>query len=152
MIIIGFGSRSLADRQDQILIVDQAFNVFLKETVNKVENIRLFKHGAAKGADILMAQWAQDMGIKTLTFFAKWNDWKGLPKEKKRLVKRPSGSLYNSLAGFNRNQEMIDSGFDTALCIRMPGKSNGSDDMIERVKATGKPLMIFHVGGKHEWI
>lgn len=149
MIIIAFGSRSLSERQDAMVIVDRAFRIFYAESGLFTT---LVKYGDARGADILMAQWAKDMKIEVQPFPAKWNDWAGLPKDKKKLKRRADGSQYNALAGFNRNQEMIDSGFDAALCIRMPGHSPGTDDMIERVKLTKKPLMVFHVDGEHEWI
>ncbi|TVM02307.1 MAG: hypothetical protein CV087_09770 [Candidatus Brocadia sp. WS118] len=155
MTIIAFGSRSLRERPDQNQIVDRAFRIFLKECQNYglSEKIIVFKHGAAPGADILMAAYAQDiLKLRPIPFPAKWDDWRDLP-DKKVLIKYRDEKAYNSLAGFNRNQEMIDSGFDAALCIRMPGKSSGSDDMIDRIKQLKKqPLMIFHVNGAHEWV
>lgn len=154
IVIIGFGSRSLTGCPDQNRIVDQAFRIFLAELERRgyPDEIKLFKHGAAKGADILMAQWCKDMNIPVQPFPAKWSDWRDLPKAKKRIVRKSDGREYNELAGHNRNREMADSGFDVGLAIRMPGKSNGTDSMIEIIRSLGKSCMVYHVDRAHEWL
>ena len=155
IVLISFGSRSLAKHANQNLIVDQAFRIFLRECrdYGLSDEIKLVRHGAAPGADILMGQWAIDQKIAVDPCPAKWNDWRNLPKEKKMIIRRDDGSGYNALAGFNRNKEMIAKGFDAGLGIRMPGKSNGTDDMSNLIKATGKPLMMYYAEiGKHEWL
>lgn len=153
MTILVTGSRSLTDQ----LLIDQACDTFILESfkrrlIGESCRYKFLKHGAAAGVDTLAAKWVKRHGIEPVPFPAKWDDWGGLPPEKISLKRNRFGKLYNTLAGFNRNQEMIDSGFGVLLAIRCLGKSNGCDDMIERVKKTGKPIFLYKENGSFEWL
>lgn len=154
IILIGTGSRTIRDRADQNLIVDLAFRTFLRECrdYGLDDKISLFKHGNAPGFDILADAWCKDMGIETLPFPAKWHVWSELPKSKILLKRNGYYTQYSTLASFLRNQKMVDSGFDAGLAVRMPGVSQGTDDMIERMRKAGRRVMIYHVDGDHEWL
>lgn len=153
MTILITGSRSLTDQ----LLIDQACDTFILESfrrrlIGDGVKYKVLKHGAAAGVDTLAAKWAERHGIETVPFPAKWDDWEGLPPEKVNLKRNRFGKYYNAFAGFNRNQKMLDSGFDVLLAIRCLGKSNGCDDMIERVKKTGKPIFLYKENSEYEWL
>lgn len=139
MTILVTGSRSITSQK----LVDQACDTFrieatLKGYTNEVAANShrwwtVLKHGAARGVDTLAADWAKRHGIEPVPFPAKWD-------------------IYGKSAGFKRNQEMIDSGFDVMLAIRCTGKSNGTDHCIRQAKLTGKPIFIYRENGEYEWI
>ena len=144
------GSRSIKD----YALVSKACDTFVREADLRFAEktiIKLLKHGDANGVDRLCAQRAKANNIKTLPFPAKWDVITGLPNDKLR-IKYRDGKPYNALAGFNRNQEMIDSGFDALLAIRCLGKSNGTDDQIEKARKTGKPIFLYKEDETHEWL
>lgn len=130
MTILVTGSRSLTDQ----LLIDQACDTFILEAGKRgLSGFSCLKHGAAGGVDTLAANWAKRHGVEPVTFPAKWH-------------------IYGKSAGFKRNQEMIDSGFDVLLAIRCLGKSQGTDDMINRVKKTRKPIFLYREDGVNEWV
>ena len=144
------GSRSIKD----YTLVSKACDTFIREANLRFAEktpIKFLKHGDANGVDRLCAQWAKANGIETMPFPAKWNIVTGLPNDKLR-IKYGDGKPYNALAGFNRNQEMIDSGFDVLLAIRCLDKSNGTDHTIEQVKKTGKPIFLYKEDNTYEWL
>lgn len=151
IVLLVSGSRSIKDYS----LVEKACDTFVCEAclrfAEKVE-IKLLKHGDAPGVDRLCEMWAKRHGIEPVPFPAKWDDWEGLPPEKISLKRNRFGKHYNVLAGFNRNQEMIDSGFDVLLAIRCLGKSSGTDDQIERVMKLDKPIFIYRENGSFEWL
>jgi hypothetical protein len=53
---------------------------------------------------------------------------------------RYDGSDFCPSPGPRRNQRMADGGGDLCVAFRMPGKSNGTDDMIARARAAGIPV------------
>ncbi len=154
MIVLCTGSRSIVERLDQKDLVDQAFKILLEEAQQHGldDVVSLIKHGDARGTDFLCDQWAKQKGVPALSFPAKWDYWRDLPKEKIKLKQGIFGAWYNSLAGFNRNQEMLESGFDVGLAIRMPGLSRGTDDMKNRIIKSGKPLLMYYVDTAYEWL
>lgn len=46
---------------------------------------------------------------------------------------------------FARNQQIVDY-CDALIAIRLPGKSSGTDDAIQRIKGSGKPYWVYEVG------
>lgn len=86
-------------------------------------------HGCATGADNEAMLWAQAMpGRKHAPFRAAWSD---LTQPNARIKVRWDGSRYDAMAGFRRNQRMIDEG-KPDLGIAFPG-GKGTADMVARL-------------------
>lgn len=77
------------------------------------EPIECIISGMATGADTLGIMWAKDYNIKLLAFPANWNK-------------------FHKIAGFIRNQQMINEGKPT-LVFAFPG-GKGTKDMCKRAK------------------
>lgn len=90
--------------------------------------IALVIHGDALGADRLAQWWAVSRGVREQAFPAKWNDVKGLHPS--TLKRTRGGKLYNPLAGFLRNEEMLRACPTHAFAF--PG-GNGTNDMCKRI-------------------
>ncbi len=88
-------------------------------------------HGDATGADSEADGWAEMMKIPTVPMKAKWKDLDAPGA----VIKHNRYGAYNALAGFDRNQRMIDEG-KPDIVIAFPG-GNGTDDMCERAKKAG---------------
>ena len=80
-------------------------------------------HGGGRGADAIANQVARSIGFSIEVFAANW-------------IK------HGFAAGPIRNYKMADSGADLCIAFRMPGKSNGTDDMIAKAKAAGIPVEV----------
>jgi hypothetical protein len=98
--------------------------------------------GTADGADTLGEQFAEKYSLDIERFPAEWDNLDARPCFIK--VGR-NGSEYNSLAGFNRNEQMAvcaseDNG--VLICFRV-NHSPGSGDMINRAKKHG--LKVFEI-------
>jgi hypothetical protein len=100
--------------------------------------------GMAKGVDSLAVQWAKEKGIPWKEFPAEWDNME-LPgavvktrwdKWKKRNVK------YNATAGHYRNGQMADYG-EAAIVIQPNGPTDGSQDMLKRMKEKKKPYFEY---------
>lgn len=95
-------------------------------------------HGAhPKGGDALGKEWAIERNIKHRPFRAKWEDiWAPGAVVKTNLA---TGRPYNVLAGFWRNQEMLDVGKpDICVYFKVAGLKNaGTQDMIDRCEKAG---------------
>ena len=72
-------------------------------------------------------------GIKELPFEAKWDD---ITVPGAVIVTRPDGRRFNILAGFQRNQEMLDVGKPTHA-LGTPG-GRGTADMRRRIELANK--------------
>lgn len=97
--------------------------------------ISLLIHGDAKGADWGAKFWAMSRGVEHKPFPADWNDLVTPPVAIKM---RSDGSRYNVLAGFARNQRMVDT--KPNCVIAFPGGS-GTADAVERARAAGIEVM-----------
>jgi hypothetical protein len=91
--------------------------------------------GGAPGADSFAKQWAQARGIPFEEYEAKWKD---LNAPGAVIRYRRTGGAYNVLAGFDRNQKMIDEGKPDAA-VEFPGR-NGTADMARRLAKAGIPI------------
>lgn len=94
-------------------------------------------HGEADGADSLADRWARENRISRHTFPAQWENF----SEPCKVKHRWDGKKYNAIAGFIRNQRMLEEGRpDCALAL--PGGS-GTRDMVDRlIKANLEVLFI----------
>lgn len=88
--------------------------------------------GGADGADLAGGDWADLRGVPNERVLPDWSDLMTPPV---RLKYRRGGEPYNALAGFARNQKMIDDHRpDHALVC--PG-GNGTADMFDRILKAG---------------
>ncbi|UMO76018.1 DprA-like DNA processing chain A [Planktothrix phage Pra-JY27] len=78
--------------------------------------ISLLIHGAARGADTLAREWAEDRNVPLMEFMA---DWK----------------RHGFAAGPLRNQQMLDKGRPDGV-VAFPG-GNGTADMVRRAQSSG---------------
>lgn len=95
--------------------------------------------GGALGADRMAKRYGEDFGATVRTFEADWYD---LSHPKARIKTDKRGRKYDALAGFRRNQQMIDEG-EPDWVIAFPGQ-NGTADMVKRARKAGIP--VFEVG------
>lgn len=95
--------------------------------------ITVIIHGCATGADNEAMLWAQAMPKrKHAPFQAAWSD---LNHPDAVIKTRWDGSRYDAMAGFRRNQRMIDEG-KPDLVIAFPG-GKGTADMTQRAHKAG---------------
>ncbi len=130
-LIIGFtGTRTLEDTN--LIYIAFAESPWSKMQIHEVVE------GGARGIDAAARKFAIELGLKPKTFEAKWDD---LTVPNCKIITRKNGIKYNLLAGFNRNQEMIDylsfkklEGNDVGLIgIRsFRAKNKGTNDCILR--------------------
>jgi hypothetical protein len=153
--ILGTGSRNLTDRA---LVRRALIEVLSTEGTGgdlpDVDEV-LIVHGAqgyvdertgeTKGADLLIDQEAKALGMRTKPMPAKWRDpCRSECNHGPRKLNR-SGQDYCQLAGFYRNQDMVDlRAYD--LCIAFPlGRSVGTRDCIRRAAAAGIEVVLYEV-------
>lgn len=99
--------------------------------------ITLLINGGATGADTLSTMWAFQNKIPFREFAAKWTDLEAPGA----VIRNGRFGYYNTRAGFDRNQEMIDVG-KPEFVIAFPG-GNGTADMVKRARKAGlTPLEI----------
>lgn len=95
-------------------------------------------HGAARGADAIAAAWAEKHAYSIDAYPADWNN---IDRPGAVIRKRSDGSKYDVLAGFVRNQLIIDVG-KPDLVVAFPGNT-GTADMMDR--ATKAAIEIIKV-------
>lgn len=93
-------------------------------------------HGAAKGADLLAAEWAEARSVPVLPFPAAWENLVDQPVVTRR---RADGSAYNVLAGSIRNTRMLVEGCPSVV-IAFPGGS-GTADMVRKSHMAKVPVL-----------
>lgn len=117
---------------------------FLLEAVKHfnidLENVKEIVSGKARGGDELGEILAKQKKIKVKEFPAKWDDIKAVGA---KIKVNKFGKEYNTLAGFNRNQEMADYA-DAVLCLQPSGPTSGSDDCVKRFEKLGKPTYVYY--------
>lgn len=102
-------------------------------------SITLIVSGAADGADTLGVTYAKKYGIPYKEFPADWDD---LTVEPCVIKKGKGGKPYNALAGFNRNQSIVDNA-DFVIAF-WDGKSKGTRDTIGRANKAKKDTLIIY--------
>jgi len=83
-------------------------------------------HGGARGADRLGFLWALKHGVPSRCYRADWQ-------------------RYGRSAGVRRNQQLAEAG--DVLVAFWDGQSPGTADMIRRMQALGKPVVLVSVEG-----
>lgn len=92
---------------------------------------------AATGADAMIVKWCEENNYPYAEFPADWDNLK-VPNVSVKVNTR--GKEYNSLAGFNRNNEMAE--HLTEAVFFWDKKSSGTKDMINRVKEKKLQFLI----------
>lgn len=98
-------------------------------------SISLLIHGDASGADRLCGFWAMGNHVPCEPCGARWSD---IEAPGAVIRYRRDGTPYNVLAGFQRNQEMIDL-HQPNYGVAFPGGS-GTADMVGRINRAMIPL------------
>lgn len=120
MRVLFFGSRTWTDQVAIARVMD--------ELILEGDGSLVVIAGGAPGADRLAEAEARRRGLLPIIERADWN-------------------RHGKAAGHIRNQAMIEKHWpELARGFRMPGKSNGTDDMVRRLKAAGIPGVIKHGG------
>lgn len=107
------------------------FNALL-DAIHAQNGISCIIQGGATGADWLARVWAGNNAVNCQSFPA---EWENLDVANCKVKWRQDGKPYNALAGFNRNQEMIEFG-EPDLMLAFPG-GEGTADMTRRTVAAG---------------
>lgn len=95
--------------------------------------------GGAQGADHLAEIYAKEHNLPIKIFPADWNNLKG----KNVIIKvNKWGKKYNTLAGFNRNAQIVEYA-DAVIAIQDQGPTDGTQDTIRKTKQAKKPLYIY---------
>jgi len=99
--------------------------------------------GGASGADTMAWRWAVDeMGIPPITYPAYWDD---LSHPDAVIKRRKDGTLYDALAGFRRNQEIV-SAADRVIVAFWDGWSPGTKNTVELAVTAGLAVYVFWPG------
>ena len=131
MKVIIAGSRSIDEYETVCKLIDHAKDRLGLEITEVV-------HGAAPGVDRLADRWAVEHSVEPAPFPAAWDD---LTAPGAVIRTNKFGKKYNVKAGFQRNQRMAEYG--EVLIAIWDGKSPGTYDMIERVKARNMRVIIY---------
>jgi hypothetical protein len=83
-------------------------------------------HGAARGADSIAGEIAEEMGVRVEDYLAEWDK-------------------FGRAAGPIRNQQMLDEGKPDLVLAFHPdiSKSKGTADMVRRAQKAGVPTKVF---------
>ena len=106
------------------------------DSIMKTHFITTLITGMASGADILGHQWAEERGLEIEEYPA---DWKNIEVEG-AVIKHGAYGRYNVIAGFQRNQRMIDEGNPNVLVAFDGGR--GTADMVRRAKASDIKIIM----------
>ncbi len=117
--ILVCGGRTFSDHQMVFAVLDE---------IAAEQPVELVIHGDARGADRHGQMWAFARGIPEQAFRAKWSETRGLHPA--TLKRNASGQLYNPLAGFIRNEEMLRACPTHAVAF---AGGSGTNDMCKRI-------------------
>jgi len=127
MKVLIFGGRNFRDQSLMQHHLDQFYIMH--------GHITYIIHGDASGADSMGKMFARNwLGIPDLPFPA---DWKNVDVPG-AVIKTNQYGDYNAIAGYQRNQRMIDEG-QPDFGMGFPGGS-GTADMLKRLEAAGVPI------------
>lgn len=120
------GSRTIKDKNRIYFEIDE-----FRKTHPNVKTITT--GDCYYGPDRFSKEYAQDQGLSYKPFPANWSDMSD-----PCVRKMGKNGFYNALAGFKRNQDIVD--FAHAGLSFWDGTSRGTKDFIERSKKKGLPL------------
>lgn len=131
MHIIIAGSRNVKDYN----IVEPIIHECLHNLNITVSSISSIVSGTADGVDLLGEQFALKNNLNISKFPAQWND---LTIKPCKIKYNKFGKPYNTLAGFNRNNDMAM--FANAAIVIVLNNSSGSINMIKTMQKLNKPV------------
>lgn len=103
--------------------------------------------GGAEGADTLAVRWANNRDLPwPVVYNAYWFD---LNHPDAVIKTRSDGTQYDAMAGFRRNQQIVN---DVDLLVAFMDEKNptpGTSDTIQRAKKKGTPVMVFWPENNH---
>ena len=116
IVVLACGSRTFTSSET----VDQTLDEITGRT-----RIKRLIHGAARGADLLAADWARRRGVLVRPFIAEWD-------------------RNGRAAGLMRNQRMLDEGMPHLVVafVDPAGESRGTRDMVARSLRRGIPVNV----------
>lgn len=156
MRVLVCGSRTF-DNQDVVNAV--LTGLYAEDTVGHLAShfaTFVLIEGGASGADAAAKWWAEqspmhsynegddDPRFEHLSFPADWDNC-GPECKPMHHRTRPDGSAYCPLAGFRRNQQMLDEGkpdLVVAFVDKPIGRSRGTHDMVQRARNAGLPVYV----------
>lgn len=94
--------------------------------------------GGASGADTLGENYAKENNIPRKIFPAEWDNF----NEPCKIRVNRNGKEYNALAGFNRNQTIIEN--SDFVVVFWDGKSPGTRDSMSRAHKMRKDILIIY--------
>jgi len=112
------------------------------DDLHAISPISELVHGDARGVDTIARDWAHDRGVNETPFPA---DWQNLDAPGAVIKCHPGGQPYNALAGFTRNQAMVDYGIE--VLVAFPG-NRGTRDMRRRATAADVLIIPISTSGK----
>lgn len=128
MIVAIVGDREVTD-----------YNIIQKAVDQSGFEVTMVISGGAKGVDSLAVQWAKDNGIPYEEYKADWND---ITVKDAIVAVNKWGKKYNKLAGFQRNQKIVDRA-EGVIAIQPNGPTSGTQDTVKKTKRAKKPLHYF---------
>ena len=134
--VLVFGGRDFTDTKAVFNSLDLMAEWSESDDIGNTMPMLHIISGCASGADQLGLDWAKDTGNTTSEFPAAWQD---LEAPGAIIKTRRDGIQYNTLAGFWRNQQMIDEGHPD-IGLMFPGR-NGTRDMKERLIKAKIPIV-----------
>ena len=105
----------------------------------ELTKIDLIVSGGAPGPDKIGVEWAKERNIPYKEYFANWKDM-----SEPCVVKYNAFGAYNALAGFKRNEDIINN-CDSVVAF-WDGKSKGTKNSLDLARKQNKPIKII----KHE--
>lgn len=95
--------------------------------------------GGAKGVDSLAVEWASKNGIPYTEFKAEWDN---IRVKDAVVAVNKWGRKYNKMAGFQRNQKIVDYA-DAIIAIQPNGPTSGTQDTVKKTKKAKKTLFYY---------
>lgn len=105
-----------------------------------VDSVSLIVSGGANGADFLAEEFANRYEIPLKVIPARWND---LNVTDCRIKYNSYGKPYNSLAGFNRNKEVVEAA--DVILAAWNGTSPGTKHAIQLAEKAGKKVLVLDI-------
>lgn len=95
--------------------------------------------GGARGADSLGIKWAKLRGKPYTEHLAAWDQ---INRPGAVVKSRQDGTLFDALAGFNRNQLIIDDSHIIIAFMDPKAPTPGTSDTIKKARKAGKPVYV----------
>ena len=128
------------------IVVDKTITDYaiLKQAIKQsgFKNITEIVSGGAKGVDALATKYAKDNNLKLTEFLAKWED---ITRKGADIKVNQFGKPYDRLAGFIRNEFIVDYS-DAVIAIQKFGEpSPGTQNTIKLAKEKNVEIYIYEI-------